>query len=71
MVELYRRGRSLNELAKEFGCKSWSIRQWIKQVNRDAGLLHGPAFLIDAPAGPTLHAGHQPNPLESNRRPWQ
>ena len=24
MVELYRGGRSFNELAKEFGCTSWS-----------------------------------------------
>ena len=37
MVELYRRGRSFNELAKEFGCTSWSIRQWVKQADRDAG----------------------------------
>ena len=36
MVELYRRGRSFNELAKEFGCTRWSIRQWVKQAERDA-----------------------------------
>lgn len=37
MVELHRSGRSFNELAKEFGCTSWSIRQWVKQADRDAG----------------------------------
>jgi transposase-like protein len=26
MVELHRTGRSMNELAKEFGCTTWSIR---------------------------------------------
>ena len=37
MVELQRTGRSFNELAKEFGCTSWSIRQWVKQADRDGG----------------------------------
>lgn len=37
MVELHRAGRSFNELSKEFGCTSWSIRQWVKQADRDAG----------------------------------
>lgn len=37
MVELHRTGRSFNELAKEFGCTSWSIRQWVKQADRDNG----------------------------------
>ena len=32
MVELHRTGRSFDELAKEFGCTSWSIRQWVKHV---------------------------------------
>jgi transposase len=35
MVELQRTGRSFNELAKEFGCTSWSIRQWVKEADRD------------------------------------
>ena len=35
MVELHRAGRSFDELAKEFGCTSWSIRQWVKQADRD------------------------------------
>jgi hypothetical protein len=30
MEELLRTGRSFDELAKEFGCPSWSIRQWVK-----------------------------------------
>jgi transposase len=37
MVELHRVGRGFDELAKEFGCTSWSIRQWVKQANRDTG----------------------------------
>jgi len=37
MVELHRAGRSFNELAKEFGCTSWSIRKWVKQADRDRG----------------------------------
>ena len=37
MVELHRAGRSFDELAKEFGCTSWSIRQWVKQSDRDTG----------------------------------
>jgi transposase len=37
MVELYRAGRGFDELAKEFGCTSWSIRQWVKQADRDVG----------------------------------
>jgi len=37
MVELHRTGRSFSELAKEFGCTTWSIRQWVKQAERDAG----------------------------------
>ena len=37
MVDLWRSGRSLHELAKEFGCSTWSIRQWDKQAARDVG----------------------------------
>lgn len=37
MVELHRVGRGFNELSKEFGCTSWSIRQWVKQAARDGG----------------------------------
>jgi transposase len=37
MVELYRSGRSFNELAAQFGCTSWSIRMWVKQADRDRG----------------------------------
>jgi len=37
MVELYRAGRGFDELAQEFGCSSWSIRQWVKQSDRDVG----------------------------------
>jgi len=37
MVELHRSGRSYHELAKEFGCTTWSIRQWVKRAAREAG----------------------------------
>jgi transposase len=37
MVELVRAGRKYADLEKEFGCTSWSIRQWVKQANRDSG----------------------------------
>ncbi len=37
MVELHRAGRSFEELAKEFGCTGWTIRQWVKQAARDTG----------------------------------
>jgi transposase len=37
MVGLIRSGRTFHELAKEFGCTSWSIRHWVKQADRDAG----------------------------------
>ena len=37
MVELHRSGRSINGLAKEFGISNWSIRQWLKQADREVG----------------------------------
>ena len=37
MVELVRAGRKFADLAKEFGCTGWSIRQWVKQAERDSG----------------------------------
>ena len=37
MVALHRVGRTFNELAAEFGVTSWSIRQWVKRADRDAG----------------------------------
>ena len=41
MVELQRSGRSFAELAAEFGCTGWSIRQWVKQADRDRGIGNG------------------------------
>jgi transposase len=37
MVGLHRAGRTFDELAKEFGPTSWSIRQWVKRADRDDG----------------------------------
>jgi transposase len=37
MVALHRAGRRFDELAREFGVTSWSIRQWVKRADRDDG----------------------------------
>lgn len=37
MVELVRAGRGYAELEKEFGCTGWTIRQWVKQAERNVG----------------------------------
>ncbi len=37
MLVLVQSGRSTAELAREFGCSSWTIRSWMKQAARDAG----------------------------------
>lgn len=37
MVQLHRAGRKFHELADEFGCSSWAIRQWVKRAGREVG----------------------------------
>ena len=37
MVELVRSGRSPGSLAREFECSASSIRQWVRQADRDEG----------------------------------
>ena len=37
MVELVRAGRGLNELSREFGVSTNSIRKWIRQADLDEG----------------------------------
>ena len=37
MVELVRSGRSAGELAREFGCCAQTIRNWVRQTDRDDG----------------------------------
>jgi transposase-like protein len=32
MVELHRAGHGFDVLAKQYGCTSWSIRQWVKKA---------------------------------------
>jgi len=39
ILELYRAGRSIPSLAREFGPSQWAISRWVKQADRDAG--HG------------------------------
>jgi transposase len=41
MVALHRAGRRFDELGKEFGVTPWSIRQWVKQADRDSGTGDG------------------------------
>jgi transposase len=37
LVELVRAGLKYADLEKEFGCTGWSIRQWVKQADRESG----------------------------------
>jgi len=37
MIELVRSGRSTGELSREFGCASQTIRNWVRQADRDEG----------------------------------
>jgi len=37
VVELVSAGRKPSQLAREFGCTSWTISRWLKQSERDAG----------------------------------
>ena len=50
MVELYRPGRSFNELAVQFGYTSWSIRMWVKQADRDGGKGDGVLTTVEREA---------------------
>jgi transposase len=40
MVELVRAGRTPHELSKEFEPTAKTIREWVKQADRDDGLRH-------------------------------
>jgi transposase len=40
IVDLYRAGRSISELAREFEPSSQAIRDWIKQADLDTGRRH-------------------------------
>ena len=37
MIELVRSGRSAGDLAREFGCCAQTIRNWVRQAERDEG----------------------------------
>ena len=37
MVELVRSGRAIRELAREFECSDQTIRNWVRQADRDEG----------------------------------
>lgn len=47
MVELPRVRRGFDELAKEIGVTSWSIHQWVKQAERDAGSGDGGLTMVE------------------------
>ena len=38
MIELVRAGRTPGELGRQFECWAQAIRNWVRQVDRDAGL---------------------------------
>lgn len=37
MIELVRAGRNAGELSREFGCAAQTIRNWVRQADRDEG----------------------------------
>ena len=37
MVELHRAGRTLSDLARQFGPTPWAISRWVRQADRDDG----------------------------------
>ena len=37
MIELVRAGRTPGELGREFECSAQTIRNWVRQADRDAG----------------------------------
>ena len=39
MVELHRAGRTLSDLARQFGPTPWAISRWVRQADRDDGGL--------------------------------
>jgi transposase len=41
IVELFRSGRSMKSLSKEFGPAVWTISLWVKQAQRDGGKVDG------------------------------
>jgi transposase len=41
ILELVKAGRKPSQLAREFGCTSWTISRWLQQSERDAGLGDG------------------------------
>jgi transposase len=42
LIELARAGRSIGELAKEFKVSEQTLRNWVKQADRDGGRREGP-----------------------------
>jgi len=42
LIDLARAGRSIGELAKEFKVTEQTLRNWVKQAERDAGRREGP-----------------------------
>ena len=40
MIELVRAGRTPGELGREFECSAQTIRNWVRQIDRDEGRRH-------------------------------
>ena len=40
MIELVRAGRTPGELGREFECSVQTIRNWVRQIDRDEGRRH-------------------------------
>jgi transposase len=37
MIDHVRAGRKISELAREFGCTSWTITRWVKRSDQEPG----------------------------------
>ena len=68
MVQLHRAGRGYDELAKEFGCTSWSIRQWEKRADRDEG--RGDGGLTTAEREELTRLRRENRKLKEEREIW-
>lgn len=42
LIDLARAGRSVSELAKEFKVSEQTLRNWVRQADRDTGQREGP-----------------------------
>ena len=68
LIELVRAGRSLEQLAEEFGCSAQSIRNWVAQAAIDEGKpLPGKAGLTTAEREELTRLRRENRPLKMER----